>query len=99
MKLNSQILDKKLELIQWLSSIEDKEIIEKLILFRKEETKDWWDSVSDEERNSIDNGIKDADSKKLRPSSTFHETNHLLSTKANTKRLKRSINEVSLRRK
>lgn len=70
MKTNIQILDKKIELIQWLSSLEDKEIIEKLILFRKQETKDWWDTVSDEEKASVEKGIKDADNEKL----NSHET-------------------------
>lgn len=33
--MDTQILNKKIELIQWLSSIEDKAIIQKLIEFRK----------------------------------------------------------------
>jgi len=70
MKTNIQILDKKIELIQWLSSLEDKEIIEKLVLFRKKESKDWWDSVSDEEKASVEKGLKDADNKKLKGHTT-----------------------------
>lgn len=65
MKVDDQILDKKIELIQWLSSLEDKTIIEKLIQFRKSETKDWWDKISEEEETSIEKGIKDAEDKKL----------------------------------
>lgn len=65
MKVDDQILDKKIELIQWLSSLEDKAIIEKLIQFRKRETKDWWDTISDNEETSIEEGIKDAKNKKL----------------------------------
>ena len=65
MKVDAQILDKKIELIQWLSSLDDKIIIEKLIQFRKSETKDWWDTISNEEKTSIEKGIKDADNKKL----------------------------------
>ena len=64
-KADAQILDKKIELIQWLSSLDDKIIIEKLIQFRKSETKDWWDTISNEEKTSIEKGIKDADNKKL----------------------------------
>jgi hypothetical protein len=65
MKVDSQILDKKIELIQWLSSLEDKAIIEKLIQFRKSETKDWWNTISEDEEASIEKGMKDAEDKKL----------------------------------
>lgn len=66
MKANTQILDKKIELIQWLSSLEDKEIIEKLIQFRRKAAKDWWDSISDDEKASIEKGLKDAEGKKMK---------------------------------
>ena len=65
MKAETQILDKKIELIQWLSSLEDKVIIDKLLQFRKAETKDWWETTQDEEKASINKGIKDADNNKL----------------------------------
>jgi hypothetical protein len=70
MKLDAQILDKKIELIQWLSSLEDKAIIEKLLQFRKSETKDWWETISNSERGSILKGIEDANKKKLKPHSS-----------------------------
>jgi hypothetical protein len=70
MKIDTQTLDNKIELIQWLSSLEDKAIIEKLIQFRKAETKDWWERVSDEERAAIMKGIEDADKNKLNPHSS-----------------------------
>ena len=68
--MNTQILNKKIELIQWLSTLEDKSIIEKLLKFRKEETKDWWDRIYEEEKASIERGIAEADQKKLEPHST-----------------------------
>ena len=68
--MNTQILNKKIELIQWLSTLEDKSIIEKLLKFRKEETTDWWDKISEEEKISIEQGIEEADQKKLEPHST-----------------------------
>jgi hypothetical protein len=70
MKIDTQILDKKIELIQWLSSLEDKVIIEKLFQFRKTETKDWWETTSDQERASVIKGIEDANKKKLKPHSS-----------------------------
>ena len=69
-KMSTQILDKKIELIQWLSSLEDKAIIDKLLEFRKAETKDWWETISSEEKNSIAKGIADAEKKKLKPHSS-----------------------------
>ncbi len=70
MKVDTQMLDKKIELIQWLSSLEDKVVIEKLLQFRKTETKDWWESIPDKEKTSISKGIEDADKNKLSPHSS-----------------------------
>jgi len=67
--MNTQILNKKLELIQWLSTLEDSTIIEKLLKFRKEETKDWWESISEEEKKSIEKGISEANNNELKPHS------------------------------
>ena len=65
--MESNILNKKLELIQWLSTLEDKGIIEKLIRLRKEENTDWWDSISDEEKTSIEKGLEDIEKNTLTP--------------------------------
>lgn len=70
MKTDTKTLDIKIELIQWLSSLEDKTIINKLLQFRNAETKDWWDKISDQERTSIAKGIKDAENNKLKPHSS-----------------------------
>lgn len=59
--MDANILDKKIELIQWLSSLEDKTIIDKLIQFRKETSNNWWESISSDEKASIEKGIKDSD--------------------------------------
>lgn len=67
--MNSQILNEKLELIQWLSTLEDTSIIKKLVQFRKEETKDWWNSISDEEKKSIEKGIAEANENDVKPHS------------------------------
>lgn len=68
--MGSQILDKKIELIQWLSTLEDKATIDKLVKFKQEETKDWWDSISIDEQQSVEKGISDAEEGKLTPHST-----------------------------
>ena len=53
MKVELNILNKKLELIQWLSTIEDSSIIEKINDLRKKESSDWWNSISENEKKSI----------------------------------------------
>ena len=68
--MDSQVLDKKIELIQWLSTLEDSVTIEKLLKIRQEESKNWWDAVSVDEKKSIEKGIQDADNGKLEPHST-----------------------------
>ncbi|MBK7637517.1 MAG: hypothetical protein IPJ13_26930 [Saprospiraceae bacterium] len=65
--MESNILNKKLELIQWLSTLEDKAIIEKLIRLRNQENTDWWDSISDEEKTSIEKGLDDIEKNNLTP--------------------------------
>lgn len=65
MKVELKILNKKLELIQWLSTIEDSSIIEKINDLRKKESSDWWNRISENERKSIELGLKDAESGKL----------------------------------
>lgn len=63
--MDANILNKKLELIQWLTSLEDKLIIEKLLQFRKEQNPEWWQDLSVEEKKSIEQGLKDADEGRL----------------------------------
>ena len=65
MKVELNILNKKLELIQWISTIEDSSIIEKINDLRKKESSDWWNSISEFEKKSIELGVKDAKSGKL----------------------------------
>jgi hypothetical protein len=69
MNIELNILNKKLELIQWLSTIEDSTIIEKIMDLRKKESKDWWNSISESEKESIEKGLLDADAGKLNPHS------------------------------
>lgn len=73
MNANLTILNQKLELIQWLSTIEDASIIEKIMDLRKKESKDWWNSISESEKESIELGLHDAESGKLNPHSKAKE--------------------------
>ncbi|XOV92056.1 MAG: hypothetical protein ACFHWX_17835 [Bacteroidota bacterium] len=45
----------KLELIRWLSDLQDPEIIEQLKVIKT--GKDWWDEIGEDERLAIDQGL------------------------------------------
>lgn len=59
--METDIQDKKIELIQWLTTLEDDSVIQKIVELRKNETKDWYNSVSDAEKASIHLGINDSE--------------------------------------
>ena len=56
----------KLELIQWLSTIENPNIIEKIQAIRDDEKEDWWDNLSALEKESVNKGVEDADAGNLK---------------------------------
>lgn len=58
MELNIQ--NTKLELIQWISTLEDSSLLEKLQELRQTDNKDWWNDISELEKESIQKGISDA---------------------------------------
>ena len=59
------IQEKKIELIQWLTTLNDKVLIQRLIEFRNNPTSDWWSEISNNEKESIERGLSDADSGNL----------------------------------
>ena len=65
----TNIQERKLELIQWLSVIEDVSLLDKLSELKEQSTRDWWDEISDAERESISKGLEDADAGRLKPHS------------------------------
>ena len=70
MNTDLQIQNKKLELIQWLSTIEDLNFLDKISdMISRESKKDWWDEISEAEKQSIEKGIAQADAGKLNPHS------------------------------
>lgn len=70
MNTDLQIQNKKLELIQWLSTIEDLNILDKISdMISRERKKDWWDDISEAEKRLIEKGIAQADAGKLNPHS------------------------------
>jgi hypothetical protein len=63
--MSINIQNKKIELIQWLSTLNDMSIIEKIIKLREQEKSDWWNKISESEKKSLEKGIKDADAGNL----------------------------------
>ena len=63
------ISSEKLKLIEWLTSIKDQSIIEKLKLFvaNLSDNTDWWETISEAERESIDRGLKDIEAGRTIP--------------------------------
>lgn len=59
--MDASTLNKKIELIQWLSALEDKSVIEKLFRFRTQENKEWWNTISEAEQVSVEKGIADSE--------------------------------------
>ena len=50
----------KLNIIRWLTTINDQNIISKFLSLKKQEEKntDWWEELSDTDRQAIDEGLK-----------------------------------------
>ena len=59
----------KYKLIEWLTSIKDQGIIEKIKLFKENlsDSTDWWETISQAEKDSIDRGIKDFEEGRVIP--------------------------------
>ncbi len=65
----TNLQERKLELIQWLSVLDDVSLLEKVAKVRDDSVSDWWNDISEAEKESIAKGIKDADSGLLKPHS------------------------------
>lgn len=67
--MEMDILNAKIELIQWLTTLEDSSLIQKILDLRKTESKDWYSKTSAAEKKSIEKGIKDAEEGNLKSNS------------------------------
>ncbi len=50
---------KKIELIEWISKVQDEKLIRKMEVLRKEAEADWWDTLTSEQQEDIEAGITD----------------------------------------
>jgi len=59
----------KLELIEWLTKLEDDETIDylKVVKDSKVSHEDWWYELTDEQKAGIERGLKDVDSGRVTP--------------------------------
>jgi predicted transcriptional regulator len=55
-----KIETRKMNLINWLSTIQEDEIITKVEKIQKE-TSDWWDTVSTKDKTAINEGLNQLD--------------------------------------
>lgn len=58
--MSISIKNKKNELIQWLSTLEDVSIIDSILNLRKDVETDWWDALSKEEQQDIEQSMLQA---------------------------------------
>jgi len=60
----------KLDLINWITTLEDKTSLELLKVLKEEQKEvDWSDNISDEERNAIEEGLSDLKKGNTKPHS------------------------------
>jgi hypothetical protein len=69
MAIQVDIQERKLDLIQWLSTVDDPLVIDRIEGLKTEETTEYWTEISEAENASIVKGLKDADAGKLVPHS------------------------------
>ena len=63
--MEANIQNIKIELIQWLTTLDDYSLIQKILDLRKSQIKDWWSEISEKEKASITKGILDAENGQL----------------------------------
>jgi predicted transcriptional regulator len=51
----------KLNLIKWLTDVDDSSVIEQIIIFKNNTLHDWWEEISEEEKAEIEEGLAQGD--------------------------------------
>ncbi len=61
----------KLDIIQWIAGLDDNSVLLQLKKMKDQSTKklDWWDTISKEERQSIERGLEDSKNGRTTPHS------------------------------
>ena len=75
----------KADIIQWVAGLEDKSVLQQLKIIKDQATKkaDQWDTLSTEERQSIERGLEDSKNGRVTPHSEVEKRyeNFLLASK------------------
>ena len=64
--MTMDIQTEKIQLIEWLASLNKPSVIRKLVAL-KEKEKDWWAEISNGEKNEIKKGLAQADQGQVVP--------------------------------
>ena len=61
----------KVDIIQWVAGLDDETILQQLKIIKDQSIKkaDWWDTISIEERQSIERGLEDSKNGRITPHS------------------------------
>jgi hypothetical protein len=51
----------KLNLIKWLTDVEEPSVIKRFIALKNEQEPDWWDEIGDDEKAEVEEGLSEAD--------------------------------------
>jgi len=60
----------KIDIIQWIAGLNDKSVLQQLKKIKELSAikqLDWWDTISEEERKSIEKGLEDSKNGKVTP--------------------------------
>ncbi|MFA6924154.1 MAG: hypothetical protein WC223_07845 [Bacteroidales bacterium] len=63
----ANIQSEKLNIIEWILGLQDRTILEKIkyLINNPKTTTDWWDTISEVERHSIENGLNDIENGRI----------------------------------
>jgi len=64
---NMDIQAEKLQLIEWLARLNNTTTLKRFIALKKEQEKDWWDQINNEEKAEIEEGLFQADRREIIP--------------------------------
>jgi hypothetical protein len=67
--MDTNIQDIKIDLIQWITALDDEQLIQEIVALKKRSFDAKWDKLSAEEKKSIQKGIDDAENNRLKPHS------------------------------
>ncbi|MEQ8555130.1 MAG: hypothetical protein RIC06_00645 [Cyclobacteriaceae bacterium] len=59
--MKMDIQTEKLRLIEWIAGLNDPKTLNEFITLKKQREEDWWDTIGDDEREEIQEGLGQAD--------------------------------------